>query len=55
MKRKKLTKTFMMISNWKKPWSHMVYTKSFQRGDQLLTSESDVYSRQNLTSVDVRF
>ena len=28
MKRKQLTKTFMMISNWKTLWSPMVYTKN---------------------------
>ena len=31
MKRKVLTKTFMMISNWKSHLFPMVYTKLFQR------------------------
>ena len=30
MKQKELTKTFMTISNWKKPLVSMVYTKIFQ-------------------------
>ena len=31
MKQKELTKTFMMISNWKNPLVPMVYTKIYQR------------------------
>ena len=31
MNRNELTKTFMIISNWKKPLTSMVYTKVFQR------------------------
>ena len=30
MKRKKLTKTFMMILNWKKPFGFLVYANMFQ-------------------------
>ena len=30
MKRKVLTKTFVMIKNKKKPWVSLVYTKIFQ-------------------------
>ena len=32
MKLKELTKTFMVISNWKKPFGLHVYTQIFQPG-----------------------
>ena len=40
MKRKELTKTFMMISNLKNPLVSMVYTKVFHRCKGLFISET---------------
>ena len=61
MKRKDLTKPFMVISNWKNIFGlHELYSNisalykvlSLQRGYRLEMSESDVCRRQILTSKD---
>ena len=46
MKRKELIKTFMMISNWKKPFGlHVLYTKYF----------STVGLRVNYSQIHIQF